>query len=110
MLATICVTSGVPMLCIVILSDGACKLHTWRNVRLRETELLRLPWYMIRDHVSLYHQGQVSVRLAHFLYRDIKSCDTKIRATQQTYQRSVANPTTLALRQRRRQVRRSSET
>ena len=33
------------------------KLHTRRNVRLWETDLLRLPWLMICDHVSLYHQG-----------------------------------------------------
>jgi hypothetical protein len=33
------------------------KSHARRNVHLRETELLRLPWLMICGHVSLYHQG-----------------------------------------------------
>jgi hypothetical protein len=33
------------------------KLNIRRNVHLRETNLLRLPWLMICGHVSLYHQG-----------------------------------------------------
>jgi hypothetical protein len=50
-----------------------------RDIRFRETNLWWLPWFMICDHVGLYHQCQVSTLLAHFLYGGIGDFETRAK-------------------------------
>ena len=63
--ATSCVTSGVPMLVIVI--DIGAGHGAEQNLPNRKTELSGLPWFVICDHVRLHHQGQVLIHLAQLL-------------------------------------------
>ena len=63
--ATSCVTSGVPMLMIVI--DIGAGHVAERNLPKGKTELSGLPRFVICDHVRLHHQSQVLLLLAQLL-------------------------------------------
>src|SRR6266852_565973 len=111
MLATSCVTSGVPMLFIVVLSIGACEPHNSAKRTSQADRAAAAP--LVHDTRSC---RLVSSRLslcpprAFPLWRKQYELRYEIYATQQTYGRNGANRAILAPHQRMQQARRSSGT
>src|SRR6266404_7255599 len=106
-LATSCVTSGVPMLFIVVLSVGTCKLQNLAKRTSQGDRAAAAPLvHDMRSCQLVSSRSNFSPPRAFPLW-EIISYDMIICATQQTYGHSVANPTTLPPHQRMRQARHS---